>query len=131
MYGKIEKGILTLPPKFKDGIINYDKNEQKLIEDGYKEVIYTEPEIEPAEEQELYCTYEETEDAIIQVWGVRDIDRNVLISRYKKQFEETDYKIIKCTEYQLAGLELPYDISELHTERQALRDRINALEAES
>jgi hypothetical protein len=39
-----------------------------------------------------------------------------------------DYKIIKCSEYQLAGKELPYDITELHAERQALRDEINKLE---
>ena len=45
----------------------------------------------------------------------------------KKQLESTDYKIIKCYEYQLAGLELPYDVAELHQERQLLRDLINEL----
>lgn len=40
----------------------------------------------------------------------------------------TDYKIIKCSEYQLAGVDLPYDIVALHAERQALRDEINQLE---
>lgn len=50
------------------------------------------------------------------------------IAQLKMQLYETDYKIIKCSEYQLAGLELPYDIATLHTERQALRDRINELE---
>jgi len=50
------------------------------------------------------------------------------IVELKKQLAETDYKIIKCYEYQLAGLELPYDIQALHTERQSLRDRINELE---
>jgi len=50
------------------------------------------------------------------------------IVELKKQLTETDYKIIKCYEYQLAGLELPYDIQTLHAERQALRDRINELE---
>jgi len=45
----------------------------------------------------------------------------------KEQLAETDYKIIKCSEYQLAGLELPYDIAALHTDRQALRDQINTL----
>lgn len=51
------------------------------------------------------------------------------IAELKKQLSETDYKIIKCFEYQFAGLELPYDIQTLHTERQALRDRINELES--
>jgi hypothetical protein len=51
-----------------------------------------------------------------------------VIANLKAQLSETDYKIIKCSEYQLAGQELPYDIQELHTERQALRDQINELE---
>lgn len=46
----------------------------------------------------------------------------------KKQLEETDYKIIKSSEYQLLGLETPYDLEELHAERQNLRDKINELE---
>ncbi|MDD4276161.1 MAG: hypothetical protein PHO33_04195 [Clostridia bacterium] len=50
------------------------------------------------------------------------------IARLKIELSETDYKIIKCNEYQLAGMELPYDITVLHTSRQALRDRINELE---
>ena len=50
------------------------------------------------------------------------------IDRLKTEITDTDYKIIKCSEYQLQGLELPYDISELHAERQSKRDRINELE---
>ena len=50
------------------------------------------------------------------------------INALKKELESTDYKIIKCSEYQLASLEPPYDISELHSTRQALRDRINEME---
>lgn len=46
----------------------------------------------------------------------------------KKQLEETDYQIIKSSEYQLLELEAPYNLEELHTERQILRDRINELE---
>ena len=47
----------------------------------------------------------------------------------KGKLEASDYKIIKCAECSLAGLDAPYDITALHAERQALRDRINALEA--
>ena len=46
----------------------------------------------------------------------------------KTQLSSTDYKIIKCSEAQLLGEELPYDISLLHAERQVLRDKINELE---
>lgn len=42
----------------------------------------------------------------------------------KRQLDSTDYKIIKSYEYYLAGLETPYDISELHTEREAIREKI-------
>ena len=50
------------------------------------------------------------------------------IAELKAQLDDTDWKIIKCNEYQLAGEELPYDIAELHAQRQALRDEINQLE---
>lgn len=50
------------------------------------------------------------------------------IQELKKQLDDTDYKIIKCSEYSLAGKELPYDVEYLHTQRQAIRDRITELE---
>ena len=50
------------------------------------------------------------------------------ITTLKNQLEETDYQVIKSSEYQLLGLETPYNLDELHAERQALRDRINELE---
>jgi hypothetical protein len=50
------------------------------------------------------------------------------IASLKAELASTDYKIIKCSEAQLVGEELPYDIATLHAERQALRDRINELE---
>jgi hypothetical protein len=48
------------------------------------------------------------------------------IAAAQRLLESTDYKIAKCTEYSLNGLLLPYDIAELHAERQACRDIINA-----
>ena len=51
------------------------------------------------------------------------------IAKLKAQLESTDYKIIKCSEAQMVGEALPYDIVALHGERQALRDRINELES--
>ena len=50
------------------------------------------------------------------------------ISECTIQLSSTDYKVIKCYEYSLVGLDLPSDIEELHAERQALRDRINELQ---
>ena len=50
------------------------------------------------------------------------------IAELKSELSATDYKIIKCSEAQLVGETLPYDVASLHAERQALRDNINALE---
>ena len=50
------------------------------------------------------------------------------INDLKEQLASTDYKIIKCTECSMVGKEMPYDVNELHAERQAIRDEINLLE---
>lgn len=63
------------------------------------------------------------ENAITKV-----IDKQNQIVALKIQLSATDYKVIKYSEYSLAGLPLPYNITELNTERQSLRDQINALE---
>ena len=49
------------------------------------------------------------------------------IAKLKAQLSATDYKVIKCMECQLLGLEMPYDVAALHAERQAIRDEINLL----
>lgn len=48
--------------------------------------------------------------------------------RLRRSLFTTDYKVIKCMEAYLCGEELPYDIVELHTERNAQRAEINRLE---
>lgn len=57
-------------------------------------------------------------------------EKHAQIAILKQQLNETDYKIIKCSEYQLAGIEIPYNIAELHQERQEIRERINELQGE-
>ena len=51
------------------------------------------------------------------------------INELKDALNATDYQIIKCYEYALNNLELPYDAAALHSERQTLRDQINELQA--
>ena len=62
------------------------------------------------------------------------VDNNGLvlseIERLKSELQESDYKVIKCAEAICLNAELPYDMTELHKERQALRDKINELESE-
>lgn len=53
------------------------------------------------------------------------------IDELKHELSKSDYKIIKCSECQLMGLDMPYDIIALHVERQEIRNKINELEQES
>lgn len=50
------------------------------------------------------------------------------IESLKSELQESDYKVIKCAEAMAVGVEMPYDMTALHKERQALRDKINQLE---
>ena len=52
------------------------------------------------------------------------------IERLKSELQDSDYKVIKCAESICLNAELPYNMAELHKERQALRDKINELESE-
>ncbi len=56
--------------------------------------------------------------------------RSQQIAELKAQLSATDYKVIKCSECQLLGKEIPYDVIALHAERQTIRDQINQLEQE-
>ena len=56
--------------------------------------------------------------------------RYMEIERLKSELQEGDYKVIKCAEAICLNAELPYNMTELHNERQALRDKINELESE-
>ena len=52
------------------------------------------------------------------------------IERLKSELQESDYKVIKCAEAMTIGAVMPYNMTALHKERQALRDKINELESE-
>lgn len=54
--------------------------------------------------------------------------RYMEIERLKSELQESDYKVIKCAEAICLNVELPYNMTALHNERQALRDKINELE---
>ena len=62
----------------------------------------------------------------------RDRQRELIldIESLKSELQESDYKVIKCAEAICLNEELPYNMTELHKERQALRDKINELESE-
>ena len=102
--------------------------ETKLCEVGtgtnsefYKSIGMTEMEVEQAWDGSWYVKGYVPEQPQEEIKAQRIVE-------LKAELNSTDYKIIKCSECSLAGEELPYDIAELHAERQALRDEINQLE---
>ena len=60
------------------------------------------------------------------------VDNNGLllseIEILKSELQDSDYKVIKCAEAICLNAEMPYNMTALHKERQALRDKINELE---
>ena len=50
------------------------------------------------------------------------------IENLKNELKDGDYKVIKCYEASLTKQEMPYNIQELHSQRQLLRQKINELE---
>lgn len=90
----------------------FDAEKWAAIEENRKEVVYNKEETFKISEEEM-----------------RIMEARQQISNLKEMLTASDYQIIKCYEYALNNLELPYDVVELHAERQALRDQINELEA--
>lgn len=133
MY-KLINGILTAAPQYleRDGIITANPTIEELTSLGYKALERAQMPEYNTDTQYLEAAYTEGEN-ITQAWVIKNIAdsperREQKIMQLKSALSETDYKIIKCYEYQLAGLELPYDIATLHAQRQEIRDKINELE---
>lgn len=57
-----------------------------------------------------------------------EIEKEQEIQIIKQELIGSDYKIIKCMECYMLGKELPYDIDQLHAERQIQRNEINKRE---
>lgn len=91
-----------------DGRVILNPTEQMLADAGWQKVETTQP-----SEEELAA-----------------MQRAAEVEELKMQLAESDYKVIKIAECVACGLPLPYDAEALHSERQALRDRINLLEGE-
>lgn len=51
------------------------------------------------------------------------------IEALKQKLDATDYQVIKCYEASLVGEELPYDVQTLHSSRNAIRAKINEIQA--
>lgn len=107
-FYKFIEGILTIKDQNqivlnKDGMNIFNPNEELLSEEGWLEYFIPTP-----SEEEIQYVRQQKE-----------------ISDSKIHLENSDYKIIKCMEAFLCGEELPYNIQELHTERNKYRNIIN------
>lgn len=75
--------------------------------------------------------YVEIDGVVIRKWEVVCDDSVKIaskISKLKTELESTDYKVIKCYEASLTSGEMPYDIEQLVSDRQEMRNEINQLE---
>lgn len=91
-----------------DGRVIINPTEQMLADAGWQKVEPTQP-----SEEELAAQARAAE-----------------VEELKMQLAESDYKVIKIAECVACNLPFPYDAEALHSERQAIRDRINLLEGE-
>lgn len=78
----------------------------------------------------LISDIEQDFDALIEAAKVEEALRfkENQITGLKHRLESTDYQMLKCTESFMLGSVLPYDFSQLLTERNSLRDDINNIQ---
>lgn len=117
-----------------------EKRIEKLKTQGWKEVADTpSPIIDDDYHQLDYQVTEDENGDYRMTYSVVKLSKKIeqSIAQLKQQLADTDYKVVKNIEYQMAMmmsvepntiiLDL-YDAQELHNERQAIRDKINELE---
>lgn len=118
-------------------ITTYADDEDKdiinqMVADGFKIYVEEQPQtIQLSEFQSQELRYRDEGFQIIGYYEVVDNSPDRItteIDRLKSELTATDYQIIKSYEYALTEQPLPYDLTNLHSERQLLRNRINELE---
>ncbi len=96
-----------------------------------------EPTLEPSLQavapslSEPVATYRDDGERIVLEWKIVENSPTKIaaeIDRLKSALAASDYKVIQCSEYSLAGKTPPHDPAALHSSRQALRNRIGELE---
>ncbi len=106
-------------------ITEYDLTKGRLIT---RKVVRADA--EPIDNKKKFAWTKDDYEEVQMYVPNREKSKAEKIRELKAQLSKTDYKVIKCSECQLLGKEMPYDVAELHAERQAIRDQINELEKE-
>lgn len=120
--GKIVHETITVEQQF-----------ETLRKDGWKMVeLFDESQMQ--NEQEFYSTTAIPIDngETIGFAYHKSLDKRLVqreIERLKSCLSASDYKVVKCYEATMMKQNLPYDLNEICSERQSVRDRINELEA--
>lgn len=120
----------------KERIITIEKQARELELQGWKIVdMIDESKMVTDEYYSIYLTPYDDGDRIIYKYekvfdkkAVRDEIKKLKNKLSSTESDIGDYKITKCYEAALLGKTLPYNVAELHAERQTIRDRINELE---
>lgn len=117
--------------EIKTRIITIEEQAEELSLKGWKHVDLLDKEQMKAPEGYIVriIPYDAGERISFRYEQERDVTKiRKEIEDLKAQLTNSDYKIIKCYEASLIGESLPYDITHLHRERQAIRDKINEIE---
>ncbi len=102
-----------------------------IVADGFKPYDDSAEQPTVGEFQAAVATYNENGKQITLKWKVvKNSPEKIAaeIARLQSELAATDYQVIKSYEYELTGKKLPYDPTKIHSERQAIRDRIKELE---
>lgn len=70
------------------------------------------------------------EDTVMKKSEIEQKIRDLKTKLSCQESDIGDWKIAKCIEYSTLGMEPPYDLQELHKQRQVIRDEIGVLEEE-
>lgn len=144
-YGYIEDGFLRsriLEP-YTENYLNEHGEVASRIVSIEEQIAHLSPEWKPVvaiNESKLVCDEENYIMRVVPYDAGDHIDYNYIktvdnykmkadIEALKNELAETDYQVIKCYEASLVGEELPYDMKMLHTSRNAIRARINEIQA--
>lgn len=110
----IDEQIAALPPNYKP-VDPIDESKQETSKEDYTVRIIP------------YDAGDRISFRYVEVPDIQKV-RNE-INTLKESLNNSDYKVIKCYEASLCGEEMPYDIKAIRSERQAIRDKINQIEA--
>lgn len=144
-YGYIDNGYLVAQEikeyteqyrdeenEIKQRTVTIEEQINSYVQNGYKPVDpIDEVKLNECEENYVYHLrpYDAGDHIAYEYVKMFDVQKfKSEINSLKKKLSDNDYKVTKCMEAKLLDLPLPYDIQVVHTENQAMRDRINEIE---